>query len=88
MVPSAAVTQEMAESDATRTQANDENERHTSWSRRPGAARVAQRAETEAIAAVQKTLGAEADTRARLEQAVLGHQSELSEAAPVVQEAR
>ena len=49
--------------------------------------RVAQRTETEAIAAVQKALGAEADTRARLEQVMLRHQSELAKAALAVQEA-
>ena len=50
--------------------------------------RVAQRTETEAIAAVQKALGAEADTRARLYQVVLRHQAELSKAARAVQEAQ
>jgi len=50
--------------------------------------RVAQRTETEAIAAIQKALGAEADTRARLDQVMLRHQVELSKAALAVQEAQ
>lgn len=50
--------------------------------------RVAQRTETEAIAAVQKALGAEADTRARLDQVILRHQAELSKAALAIQEAQ
>ena len=50
--------------------------------------RVAQRTETEAIAAIQKALGAEADTRARLDQVMLRHQVELSKAALAVQGAQ
>ncbi len=50
--------------------------------------RFAQRKETEAIVAVQKALGAEADTRARLDQVMLRHQAELSKAALAIQEAQ
>jgi len=50
--------------------------------------RAAQRAETEAIAAVQKALGAEADARARLEAIILKQRAELSKASHAVQAAQ
>ena len=50
--------------------------------------RLAQRTETAAIAAVQKALGAQADTHARIDHAMLKHQVELSKAARAVQEAQ
>lgn len=50
--------------------------------------RAAQRAETEAIAAVQKALGAEADARARLEAITLKQRAELSKTARAVQAAQ
>lgn len=50
--------------------------------------RAAQRAETEAIAAVQKALVAEAAARARLDQVVLRHQDHLSKAGRAVHAAQ
>ncbi len=50
--------------------------------------RAAQRAETEAIAAVQKALVAEAAARARLDQVILKHQDQLSKAARTVHAAQ
>ena len=50
--------------------------------------RVAQRTEAEAIAAVQKALGAEADARARLEAIILKQRAELSKTTRTVQEAQ
>jgi hypothetical protein len=50
--------------------------------------RAAQRAESVAIAAVQKAQVAEADARARLDAIVLKHQDELSQAARSVQAAQ
>jgi len=50
--------------------------------------RAAQRAETEAIAAVQKALAAEADARARLDEVILRYRDELSKAARAVHAAQ
>jgi len=50
--------------------------------------RAAQRAESDAIAAVQKAEAAEADVRARLEKIILKHQAELSEAGRAVGKAQ
>ena len=50
--------------------------------------RAAQQAETEAIAAVQKALVAEAAARARLDQVFLRHQDQLSKAARAVHAAQ
>ena len=50
--------------------------------------RAAQRAESEAIAAVQRAMAAEADARARLERVILRHQVEVSKAAGGVQAAQ
>ena len=50
--------------------------------------RTAQRAEAEAIAAVQKALAAQADARARLDEVILRNQTEVSKAARVVQAAQ
>ena len=50
--------------------------------------RAAQRAEVEAIAAIQKAVAAEADTRARLDHVILKRQAELSKAARAVQAAQ
>lgn len=50
--------------------------------------RAAQRAESEAIAAVQKAQAAEADARERLDAIILKHQGELSKAAHAVLAAR
>jgi hypothetical protein len=50
--------------------------------------RAAQRAEAEAIAAVQKALFAEATTRARLNRVILRHQAGLSKAAHAVHAAQ
>jgi hypothetical protein len=50
--------------------------------------RAAQRAEAEAIAAVQKALVAEAAARARLNGVILRHQAELSKAAHAVHAAQ
>ena len=50
--------------------------------------RAAQRAESEAIAAVQKAQAAEADARARLDEIILRHQTEVSNAARAVQAAQ
>lgn len=50
--------------------------------------RVAQRAETDAIAAVQKALAAEAAARARLDRIIGKHQAELSKAACAVRAAQ
>ena len=86
--PSATVTDAMTDSDARGPK------RMTRTSGIPVGAnvrerlRVAQRTETEAITAIQKALGAEADTRARLDQVMLRHQVELSKAALAVQEAQ
>jgi hypothetical protein len=50
--------------------------------------RAAQRAESQAIAAVQKALSAEAEARARLEELILRNQAELAKAAQAVQAAQ
>ena len=50
--------------------------------------RAAQRAESQAIAAVQKALSAEAEARARFDEIILRHQAELAKAAHAVQAAR
>jgi len=50
--------------------------------------RAAQRAESAAIAAVQKAMAAEAAGRARLEEIILKHQVELSRSARAVQAAQ
>ena len=50
--------------------------------------RAAQRAESEAIAAVQKAMASEADARARLEGVILRHQVEVSKVARGVQAAQ
>lgn len=50
--------------------------------------RAAQRAEAEAIAAVQKALAAQADARARFDQVILKHQAELSKTACAIQAAQ
>lgn len=50
--------------------------------------RSAQRAEAEAIAAVQKALAAEADARARLDKVIHRNQAEVSKAAGVVKAAQ
>ena len=50
--------------------------------------RAAQRSESEAIAAVQRAMTAEADSRARLEGVILRHQVEVSKAARGVQAAQ
>lgn len=50
--------------------------------------RAAQRAEAQAIAAVQKALAAEAEAGARLEGVILRHQAELSKAAHAVHAAQ
>ena len=50
--------------------------------------RAAQRAEAQAIAAVQKALAAEAATRARLDGVILRHQANLSKAAHAVHAAQ
>ena len=50
--------------------------------------RAAQRAEAQAIAAVQKAQAAEADARARLDEIILRHQTEVSNAARAVQVAQ
>ena len=50
--------------------------------------RVAQRAESEAIGAVQRALAAEAGVRARLDEIILRHQAEQAKAARGVQTAQ
>ena len=50
--------------------------------------RTAQRAEAAAIAAVQKALAAEADTRARLDEVILRNQAVVSKAARAVHAAQ
>jgi hypothetical protein len=50
--------------------------------------RAAQRAESEAIAAVQRAQSTEADARARLDEVILKHQAEVSKSARAVQSAQ
>jgi hypothetical protein len=50
--------------------------------------RAAQRAESEAIAAVQRAQSTEADARARLDEVTLKHQAEVSKSARAVQAAQ
>jgi hypothetical protein len=50
--------------------------------------RAAQRAEAQAIAAVQKALAAEAEAGARLDKIILRHEAELSKAAHAVHAAQ
>jgi hypothetical protein len=50
--------------------------------------RAAQRAESEAIAAVQRAQAIEAGARARLDEVILKHQAEVSKSARVVQSAQ